>query len=120
MDDPQWVEYSALPVDRRPAKQPPVCVHTTFYLDTLTPKTGYLKVPPGAHRRPEVLTAPVFRSDTGDEPFGPEVKLYPVAGDVIIFISHLPHRGENLKEGVSRRNIVCLYGRPGTQEGLLV
>ncbi|MBI4530509.1 MAG: phytanoyl-CoA dioxygenase family protein, partial [Candidatus Latescibacteria bacterium] len=94
-----------------------VAAQTTFYLDTLTPETGFLKVPPGAHRRPEVLTAPVFRPDNGQEPFGPEVKLYPEAGDVIIFISHLPHRGVNLGAEVRRWNIVCLYGPMGTQEG---
>jgi ectoine hydroxylase-related dioxygenase (phytanoyl-CoA dioxygenase family) len=116
-DDPRWIDYGSLPLDQRPSRTPPVCAHTTFYLDTLTPDTGFLKVPPGAHRRPEVLTAPVFRPDTGEAPFGPEVKLYPAAGDVILFISHLPHRGENLKEGFPRRNIVCLYGPPGTVEG---
>jgi ectoine hydroxylase-related dioxygenase (phytanoyl-CoA dioxygenase family) len=116
-DDVRWIAYGSLPLDQRPARTPPVCAHTTFYLDTLTPETGFLKVPPGSHRRPEVLTAPAFRPDTGEAPFGPEVKLYPGAGDAIVFISHLPHRGENLVNGLPRRNIVCLYGPAGTQEG---
>ncbi|MBM3262117.1 MAG: phytanoyl-CoA dioxygenase family protein [candidate division Zixibacteria bacterium] len=116
-DDARWIAYGSLPPDQRPVHPPHVCAHTTFYLDTLTPETGFLKVPPGAHRRPEVLTAPAFRPDTGDAPFGPEVKLYPAAGDVVILISHLPHRGENLVNGLPRRNIVCLYCPAGTHEG---
>jgi hypothetical protein len=117
-DDVRWVNYCTLPVDQRPAEPPPVSAHTSFYLDTLTPETGFLKVPPGAHRRPEVLTAPAFRPDNGQEPFGPEVKLYPEAGDVIVFISHLPHRGVNFVTGMQRRVLVYVYGPPGTQEGV--
>jgi hypothetical protein len=116
-DDVRWIAYCTQPADQRPAEPPPVAAHTTFYLDALTPETGFLKVPPGAHRRIEALTAPVFRPDDDQEPFGPEVKLYPGAGDAIVFISHLPHRGVNFKPDMQRRLVVALYGPPGTQEG---
>ncbi|MBI4550739.1 MAG: phytanoyl-CoA dioxygenase family protein [Candidatus Latescibacteria bacterium] len=116
-DDVRWIQYCTLAIDQRPENPPPVAAHTTFYLDSLTPETGFVKVPPGSHRRIEVLTAPVFRPDEGNEPFGPEVHLYPAAGDAIVYISHLPHRGVNFKPDMQRRLVVALYGPPGTQEG---
>ena len=114
-DDRQWVEYGQLPLDERPAEPPPTRAHTTFYLDPLTPEHGYLMVPPGSHNKPELLTRP-FTPDEGDQRFGPEVKLHPSAGDAIVFISHLPHRGANMTPDTNRRLVVCMYGPHGTTE----
>ena len=114
-DSAQWSRYFSLPVGERGA-QPAIQAHTTFYLDTLTPETGYLKLPPGALRQAESLVFPENGADSDTMPFGVETKVYPEAGSVVVFLSHLPHRGENRVAGLSRRNIVCLYGPAGSTE----
>ena len=43
-DSAQWSRYYSQPIGDR-GVPPAIQAHTTFYLDTLTPETGYLKMP---------------------------------------------------------------------------
>ncbi|MEZ4683283.1 MAG: phytanoyl-CoA dioxygenase family protein [Caldilineaceae bacterium] len=109
-------------VEKAGAAQPVVglCMNVTFYLTDNTPEhgrltfvKGYLEEPVPAELRPNLR----YTEDRND-PFQrwcdeqPHVDLHPLAGDAVVFYSHIPHQGAKFgvdPEGQMRANIVLHY-----------
>jgi len=108
--------------EKSAAEQPAIglCMNVTFYLTDNTPDRarftflkGYLDRPIPDDLRPYLR----YTEDRND-PFQrwcdeqEHVDLYPKAGDVVVFYSHIPHQGAKLgpdPEGEMRANIVLHY-----------
>jgi hypothetical protein len=97
-----------------------LCMNATFYLTDNTPDRGRLTFLKGYLEKPipESLRPFLRYTEDRNDPFqkwcdeSEQVHLYPMAGDVVIFYSHLPHQGA--KFGVDpaddmRANIVLHY-----------
>jgi len=92
-----------------------VALNTTFYFQDGGPDTSHLEFVTGGHlRRP----ANVRRNaviGTGQNEFTrwcesqPHTRIYPRAGDCVLFFSHIPHRGVKTDSASERSNVVCHY-----------
>ncbi|MCB0064183.1 MAG: phytanoyl-CoA dioxygenase family protein [Caldilineaceae bacterium] len=109
-------------VEKAGAAQPVVglCMTVTFYLPDNTPEhgrltfvKGYLDEPVPEELRPNLR----YTEDRAD-PFQrwcdeqAHVDLHPMAGDAVVFFSHIPHQGAKFgidPEGQMRANIVLHY-----------
>ena len=92
------------------------CVNTTFYFTDNTPETGRLRFLKDFHEKP--IPENIFKysgyTDDRENPFQKwcddqnHVDLFPMAGDAIIFFSHIPHQGAKY-DNAFRSNIVLHY-----------
>ncbi|MCX5662832.1 MAG: phytanoyl-CoA dioxygenase family protein [Planctomycetota bacterium] len=97
-----------------------LCVNTTFYLTDNTPETGRLTFLKEYRNRPvpaEFKDNQYYTEDRNN-PFQkwcdaqPQTHLHPLAGDVVVFLSHVPHQGAKLRDdapGTMRSNVVLHY-----------
>ncbi len=103
-----WQERRAL-AGRRMATAP-VGVNTTFYLQDNLPGSGRLTFLPGTHlREPPHLYPHDFAAFQVWAERQPRVELHPRAGDCVLFLSHMVHRGAKDDDAMERSNIVCHY-----------
>ncbi|MEZ4863626.1 MAG: phytanoyl-CoA dioxygenase family protein [Caldilineaceae bacterium] len=97
-----------------------LCMNTTFYLTDNTPDRARLTFLKNYMHQPipDELVAHMGYTEDRANPFQvwcdnqEHVNLYPMAGDVVIFYSHIPHQGAKLgpdPEGEIRANIVFHY-----------
>lgn len=92
-----------------------VGISTIFYLQNSGPGISSLTFVQGGHRvRPDGL-APGLNTFEPDNPFHrwceaqQHVVVYPRAGDCLLFLSHIPHRGEKESDQIERSNVVVYY-----------
>lgn len=96
----------------------PLCINTTFYLTDNTPATGRLTfISEFCHKALPLeirhvggyeSTNPFYQWCEQQE----QTHLYPLAGDAVVFFSHIPHQGAKLTEdpdGPIRSNVVLHY-----------
>ena len=97
-----------------------LCMNTTFYLTDNTPETGRLTFVKDFFDQPvpDELLEHWGYTDDRTNPFQvwcdeqPHEDLYPMAGDAVIFYSHVPHQGAKTGDddsGLIRGNIVLHY-----------
>ena len=97
-----------------------LCMNTTFYLTDNTPEKGRLRFLTGFLDKPtpENLRTHAHYTDDRKNLFQTwcdsqkYIDLYPMAGDVIVFFSHIPHQGAKLVQDAEhspRSNIVLHY-----------
>lgn len=97
-----------------------VCMNATFYLTDNTPEHGRLTFVKGYMDRPvpEHLRPNLRYTEDRSDPFQrwcdeqERVDLHPLAGDAVLFFSHIPHQGAKFgidPEGQMRANIVLHY-----------
>lgn len=104
------------------AEQPLVglCMNTTFYLTDNTPEHGRLTFVKGYMGKPvpEDLRSHLRYTEDRNDPFQrwceaqERADLHPMAGDAVVFFSHVPHQGAKFgidAEGQMRANIVLHY-----------
>jgi ectoine hydroxylase-related dioxygenase (phytanoyl-CoA dioxygenase family) len=109
-------------VEKAEAQQPlfGLCMNATFYLTDNTPDRGRLTFLKGYGEKPAPDELRPFLRYTEDrnDPFQrwcdeqEHVDLYPLAGDAVVFLSHIPHQGAKTgpdPEGDMRANIVLHY-----------
>ena len=92
------------------------CINTTFYLTDNTSETGRLRFLKDFNKKP--IPQNIFKfsgyTDNFQNPFQKwcndqsYIDLFPKAGDVIVFFSHIPHQGAKYDESF-RANIVLHY-----------
>ncbi len=89
---------------------PPVGVNTTFYFQDNDPGLGHLTYVKRGHLvEPDGLSPhdrPIFEEWCDSQE---HVVLHPKAGDAVVFLSHIPHRGGKDDDTMERSNIVCHY-----------
>ena len=96
------------------------CMNTTFYLTDNIPESGRLRFVRDFFVKavPEEMRQHMGYTDDRGNPFQvwcdeqPHTDLYPMAGDVVIFYSHIPHQGAKTgpdAPGRPRANIVLHY-----------
>ncbi len=96
------------------------CMNTTFYLTDNTPERGRLTFVKGYLDKPvpESLRANLRYTEDRNDPFQrwcdeqTREDLHPMAGDAVVFFSHIPHQGAKFgidAEGQMRANIVVHY-----------
>ena len=97
-----------------------LCMNTTFYLTDNTPDRGRLTFVKGYMARPvpESLRPNLRYTEDRNDPFQrwcdeqAREDLHPMAGDAVVFFSHVPHQGAKFgvdAEGQMRANIVLHY-----------
>ena len=97
-----------------------LCMNTTFYLTDNTPEKGRLRFLTEFLDKPtpENLRTHAHYTDDRKNLFQTwcdsqkYIDLYPMAGDVIVFFSHIPHQGAKLVQDAEhspRSNIVLHY-----------
>lgn len=97
-----------------------LCMNATFYLTDNTPEHGRLTFVKGYMDRPvpEHLRPNLRYTEDRTDPFQrwcdeqERVDLHPLAGDAVLFFSHIPHQGAKFgidPEGQMRANIVLHY-----------
>ncbi len=97
-----------------------LCMNATFYLTDNTPDHGRLTFVKGYMDRPipDELRPNLHYTEDRNDPFQrwceeqERVDLHPMAGDAVIFFSHIPHQGAKFgvdPEGQMRANIVLHY-----------
>lgn len=97
-----------------------LCINTTFYFTDNTPQTGRLTFLKDYRNRPvpEEFKHNQYYTEDRNNPFQkwcdaqPQVHLHPMSGDVVIFLSHVPHQGAKLRDdapGTMRSNVVLHY-----------
>lgn len=109
-------------LEKAAAQQPllGLCMNVTFYLTDNTPEHGRLTFVKGYLNQPvpEQLRPNLRYTEDRDDPFQrwcdeqEHVDLHPLAGDAVIFYSHIPHQGAKFgvdPEGQMRANIVLHY-----------
>jgi ectoine hydroxylase-related dioxygenase (phytanoyl-CoA dioxygenase family) len=96
-----------------------VGINTTFYFQDNGPGIAYLTFIKGGHRMSPPGDVLVEGRRTSEEEFNAwgdaqeHITIYPKAGDVVLFFSHIPHRGAKEDPQVERSNVVCHYqGNP--------
>ena len=96
----------------------PLCINTTFYLTDNTPETGRLTFICGfCHKEvpPEVRTHGGYDFNNKFHQWCEQQEhrhLHPMAGDAVVFFSHIPHQGAKLQQesdGPMRGNVVQHY-----------
>ena len=108
--------------EKAAAAQPLVglCMNVTFYLTDNTPEHGRLTFVKGYMDRPvpENLRPNLRYTEDRNDPFQrwcdeqEHEDLHPLAGDAVVFYSHIPHQGAKFgvdQEGQMRANIVLHY-----------
>jgi len=108
--------------EKSEAESPAVslCMNTTFYLTDNTPERGRLTFVKGYMDKPvpEALRPFLRYTEDRNDPFQrwcdeqELVHLYPMAGDAVIFYSHIPHQGAKYGQDPAddlRANIVLHY-----------
>lgn len=96
------------------------CMNVTFYLTDNTPDRGRLTFVKGYMDKPVPTELRPFLRYTEDrnDPFQrwcdeqPHTDLYPMAGDAVVFYSHIPHQGAKIgidPAGQMRANIVLHF-----------
>lgn len=108
--------------EKAAAEQPLVgrCMNATFYLTDNTPEHGRLTFVKGYMDRPvpDELRPNLRYTEDRNDPFQrwceeqARVDLHPLAGDAVIFFSHIPHQGAKFgvdPAGQMRANIVLHY-----------
>lgn len=108
--------------EKAAAEQPSIalCMNATFYLTDNTPEHGRLTFVKGYMDRPvpDHLRPNLRYTEDRNDPFQrwcdeqERVDLHPMAGDAVIFFSHIPHQGAKFgvdPEGQMRANIVIHY-----------
>ena len=109
-------------LEKAAAEQPLIglCMNATFYLTDNTPDHGRLTFVKGYMDRPvpDELRPNLRYTEDRNDPFQrwceeqERVDLHPLAGDAVIFFSHIPHQGAKFgidPEGQMRANIVLHY-----------
>ena len=97
-----------------------LCMNTTFYLTNNSPEQGRLRFLRDffAMSIPDDMRHHVVYTDDRTDPFQVwcdgqvHVDLHPMAGDAVVFYSHIPHQGAKIGEdtpGKTRANIVLHY-----------
>ena len=97
-----------------------LCMNTTFYLTDNTPETGRLTFVKEFFQRavPDEMRRHFGYTDDRSNPFQvwcdeqPHVDLHPMAGDAVVFYSHIPHQGAKIGAdpgGLIRANLVLHY-----------
>lgn len=103
-----WHERSLL--ERHPLAAAPQTVNTTFYLQDNTPDFGRLSFVRGGHRQPPPHLYPMaFEAFQRWCEGQPHDDVHPLAGDCVVFLSHLPHQGAKVDAASERGNVVCHY-----------
>lgn len=108
--------------EKAEAEQPAraLCMNTTFYLTDNTPKRARLTFVKDYLERPvpEELVPYLHYTEDRSDPFqvwcdnAERVDLHPMAGDMVLFYSHIPHQGAKISAdpaGEIRANIVVHY-----------
>ena len=101
-----------------------VALNTTFYLQDNGPKDGHLKFVKGGHlAEPPGLDRAKFHGYHSNEfrdwcEAQEHVVVHPLAGDCVLFYSHIPHQGAKLREDMERSNVVCHYQSNPFYEGI--
>ena len=99
---------------------PATSINTTYYFQDNDPGEGHLKFVKNGHRsEPPGLRHP-FNREVFDEwcESQEHVILHPGAGDVVIFLSHIPHQGAKERDDMERCNVVCHYQVTPMYEGI--
>ncbi|MCX6019049.1 MAG: phytanoyl-CoA dioxygenase family protein [Chloroflexi bacterium] len=97
-----------------------MCMNATFYLTDNTPERGRLTFVKGYLDKPvpDELRPNLRYTEDRNDPFQrwcdeqDRVDLHPMAGDAVVFYSHVPHQGAKFgvdSEGSMRANIVLHY-----------
>jgi hypothetical protein len=96
----------------------PVGINTTFYFQDNAEGKAHLRFIKHGHlREPEHLD-PFDAAKFSDWCDAQEhVVIYPKAGDCVLFLSHIPHRGAKERDEVERSNVVCHYQLTPMYEG---
>jgi ectoine hydroxylase-related dioxygenase (phytanoyl-CoA dioxygenase family) len=104
--------------------QKAVGVNTTFYFQDNGPGLAWLKFVRGGHLvRPDGLVRGINAFDP-ENLFSrwcdaqPHDVLYPKAGDVVLFFSHIPHQGAKEVADLERGNVVVHYQCTPFYEGI--
>mmetsp|Transcript_18363 Transcript_18363/g.20410 ORF Transcript_18363/g.20410 Transcript_18363/m.20410 type:complete len:293 (-) Transcript_18363:28-906(-) len=88
----------------------PVAVNTTFYLYDNGPELSCLKFVKKGHKKEPPHLYPLdkenFQKWCDDQE---QVTIYPKAGDCVLFVSHIPHKGLKIAPESPRSNIVVHY-----------
>ena len=112
----EWhLDYYGYWIESRRAEKhrlavPPVGINTTFYFQDNDPDTAHLKYVKRGHLREPVGLDPLDRPEF--ERWCEEqehVVIHPKAGDAVVFLSHIPHRGAKFVDEMERSNVVCHY-----------
>ena len=98
-------------------------INTTFYFQDNAPGIARLTFVKNGHRvpPPRELFNETGWTNAGLDDWAPTQELetiYPKAGDVVIFFSHIPHQGAKENPEVERSNIVCHYQSSPFYEGI--
>jgi hypothetical protein len=98
---------------------PPISINTTFYFQDNDPGSGHLKFVKNGHltEPPHLypINRPKFEAWCEEQE---HVILYPMAGDCVVFISHMPHQGAKERDDMERSNVVCHYQLTPMHEGV--
>ena len=97
-----------------------ICMNTTFYLTDNKPEQGRLTFVRGLFNQsiPDEMRKHWGYTDDRTNPFQmwcdeqPHEDLHPMAGDAVVFYSHVPHQGAKTgpdEPGLTRANIVLHY-----------
>ena len=88
----------------------PAGVNTTYYLQDNNPGDGHLKFIRGGHLVEPPHLYPLDRPRFEEWCEAQEhVVLHPMAGDAVVFLSHIPHQGAKERDDMERSNVVCHY-----------
>jgi len=94
-------------------------VNTTFYFDHHAPGRAALCFVTGSHREQPPHTDP---PDTAAIHAWAETRpcttIHPGAGDCVLFLSHIVHRGIKRDQALQRSNVVCHYQGCAMHEGI--
>ena len=97
---------------------PPVGINTTFYFQDNNPGEGHLKFIKNGHKTEPPHLDPIDRPKFEQWCEAQEhTALHPKAGDCMVFLSHIPHRGAKERNDMERSNIVCHYQLTPMHEG---
>jgi hypothetical protein len=88
----------------------PIGINTTFYFQDNAPGKAHLKYVKRGHLREPEHLEPVDHPKFEEWCDAQEhVVIYPKAGDCVLFLSHIPHRGAKEQDDIERSNVVCHY-----------
>ena len=100
-----------------------VSFNTTFYFQDNGPGLGHLKFVKNGHlSEPKYIYTDVWHEPGSKFATWCDAQehdiVYPKAGDCILFLNHIPHRGCKEKDDMERSNIVCHYQVTPMHEGV--
>jgi len=112
-----WQERRRL--QGHPLAVPASGVNTTFYFDQHAPKRAGLSFVTGSHRtQPPHTDPPDLPAIHAWAETQPCTTIYPGAGDCVLFLSHIVHRGIKRDQALQRSNVVCHYQGCAMHEGI--